>query len=113
MAASQLAERRKFKYPPFYRMIELQVQHKDEAVVSSAAAELADLLKEKLGNRILGPEFPIVSRIKNFYLKNILIKLERNENTQRLKEEVEKRIAAFETAGRHKAARIIVDVDPV
>lgn len=113
MAASQLAERRKFKYPPFYRMIELQVQHKDEAVVSSAAAELAALLKEKLGNRILGPEFPIVSRIKNFYLKNILIKLERNENTQRLKEEVEKRIAAFETAGRHKAARIIVDVDPV
>lgn len=113
MAASQLAERRKFKYPPFYRMIELQVQHKDEAVASSAAAELAELLKEKLGNRILGPEFPIVSRIKNFYLKNILIKLERNENTQRLKEEVEKCIATFKTAGKHKAARIIVDVDPI
>jgi len=62
MAKSQLMERRTFKYPPFYRMIEIQLQHKSEQIASAAAGELAAMLKEKLGNRILGPEFPIVSR---------------------------------------------------
>jgi primosomal protein N' (replication factor Y) (superfamily II helicase) len=113
MAKSQLMERRTFKYPPFYRMIEIQLQHKSERIASAAAGELAAMLKEKLGNRILGPEFPIVSRIKNLYLKNILIKLERNEKTHQLKEEVKQIISLFDTHSKHKAARVVVDVDPV
>jgi primosomal protein N' (replication factor Y) (superfamily II helicase) len=113
MAKSQLMERRTFKYPPFYRMIEIQLQHKSEQIASAAAGELAAMLKEKLGNRILGPEFPIVSRIKNLYLKNILIKLERSEKTHQLREEVKQIISLFDTHGKHKAARVVVDVDPV
>jgi primosomal protein N' (replication factor Y) (superfamily II helicase) len=113
MAANQLMERRNFKYPPFYRMIILQLQHKNENTVTVVAGELAGMLKEKLGNRILGPEFPVVSRIKNLYLKNILVKLERNENTNKLKEDVKQIIILFLTHGKHKTARVVVDVDPV
>lgn len=113
MFNSQLMERRNFKYPPFYRLIVLQLQHKDEGTASAAANELAAMLKEKLGKRVIGPEFPIVSRIKGLYLKNILIKLERTSETNQLKLELKNILNLFESGGKFKAARVVVDVDPV
>jgi primosomal protein N' (replication factor Y) len=113
MFRSQLQERQQFKYPPFYRIIELQMQHKSETVVNEAADELAANLRKQLGGRVLGPEYPIVSRIKNMFLKNILLKLERSADTQKLKELIKKEIDFFQTQSAHKAARIVVDVDPV
>lgn len=113
MFRSQLQERQQFKYPPFYRLIELQLQHKDAAVVNEAAAELAALLRRRLGQRILGPEFPVVSRIKNYFLKNILIKLEKNDHTHQLKQSIAAAIDHFKTTSAHKAARVVVNVDPV
>jgi len=110
---NQVMERRKFKYPPFYRLIELQLQHKNEQTVSAAASELAAMLKQKLGSRVIGPEFPIVPRIKGLYLKNILIKLERTEQTSQLKQEVKNLIQLFQSGSKFKAARVVVDVDPV
>ncbi|MCX6720193.1 MAG: hypothetical protein NTV36_03765, partial [Candidatus Staskawiczbacteria bacterium] len=60
-----------------------------------------------------GPEFPIVSRIKNLYLKNILIKLERTQETHLLKDKIAAAIDFFRTQSQFKAARVVVDVDPV
>jgi primosomal protein N' (replication factor Y) len=113
MFRSQLDERRKFKYPPFYRIVEVQLQHKDERFLNSAADELAAELRKTLGKRILGPEFPIVSRIKNLYLKNILIKLERSQETHLLKNKIAEAIDFFRTHSHFKAARVVVDVDPM
>lgn len=113
MYRSQVQERRLFKYPPYYRMIELQLQHKDPNFVNAAANELANALKKQFGKRILGPEFPIVSRIKNRYLKNILIKLEKSEKTAPMKRRIAEIIDWFNTQSQYKAARVVVDVDPV
>lgn len=113
MFRSQIMERRNFKYPPFYRLIELQLQHKEEGTVSAAATELAAMLKAKLGSRVIGPEFPIVSRIKGLYLKNILIKLERTTETNQLKQELKEILNLFEAGSKFKSARVVVDVDPV
>lgn len=109
---NQIAERRRFKYPPIFRLIELQLQHKQEQKVSEAAYELASLLKQKLGNRVIGPEFPIVSKIKGLYLKNILIKLEKTKHTSQLKEDVKELLDYFTKNAKHKSVRVIVDVDP-
>jgi primosomal protein N' (replication factor Y) len=113
MFRSQLEERRKFKYPPFYRIVEVQLQHKDEGYLNQAADDLAAGLRQTLGKRVLGPEFPIVSRIKNLYLKNILIKLERTQETHLLKDKIAAAIDFFRTQSQFKAARVVVDVDPV
>ena len=94
------------------RLIELQLQHKKEQKVSEAAYELASLLKQKLGNRVIGPEFPIVSKIKGLYLKNILIKLEKTKHTSQLKEDVKELLDYFTKNAKHKSVRVIVDVDP-
>lgn len=113
MFRSQLEERRKFKYPPFYRIVEVQLQHKDEGFLNQAADDLAAGLRQTLGKRVLGPEFPIVSRIKNLYLKNILVKLERTQETHLLKDKIAAAIDFFRTQSQFKAARVVVDVDPV
>ncbi len=113
MFRSQLEERRKFKSPPFYRIVEVQLQHKDEGFLNQATDDLAAGLRQTLGKRVLGPEFPIVSRIKNLYLKNILIKLERTQETHLLKDKIAAAIDFFRTQSLFKAARVVVDVDPV
>ena len=79
MYKSQITERRVFRYPPFYKLIRITIRHKDEHVVNEAADFLAANLRQVFGNRVLGPEYPSVSRIRNLYLKNIQIRFEKSE----------------------------------
>ncbi len=113
MFRSQLHERQQFKYPPFFRIVELQLQHRDEGFLNAAANELAAGLRRLLGKRVLGPEYPVVSRIKNLYLKNILIKLEKGPKTHVLKSQIKEVIEEFNTGSAYKSARVVVDVDPL
>jgi primosomal protein N' (replication factor Y) len=57
-------------------MIKLTLKHKSQEELQSAAAKLAFLLKNQLGARVLGPETPFITRIKNLYIRNILIKMD-------------------------------------
>lgn len=113
MYQSQILERRNFRYPPFYRLISLSLKHKDARLLNEAAHELAILLRQKLQNRILGPEYPLVSKIKNLFIKNILVKLEKSENLREQKKTVMEIIGKFKQEGRFKGIRVVVDVDPV
>ncbi|MCD4745344.1 MAG: primosomal protein N' [Bacteroidales bacterium] len=113
MFQTQIAERKNFKYPPFYRLIQLKLKHKDYKLLNNAAGDLAKQLRGKFGNRILGPEYPIVSRIKNQYLKHILIKLERNISLSSMKLELKKQIDIFYTEQNYKSVRVLIDVDPL
>ena len=73
---AQLAERNLFKYPPYYRLIVIKLRYKYENNVSEAANYLADLLKNRLGERVLGPATPAVGRIQQYYIREILLKME-------------------------------------
>lgn len=72
----QIEERRQFAYPPFSKLIKLTLKHKSPETINTASSAFASLLKQQLGSRVLGPETPYVSRIKNYYLRNYLIKLD-------------------------------------
>jgi primosomal protein N' (replication factor Y) (superfamily II helicase) len=113
MYQSQILERRNFKYPPFYRLILLSLRHKDARILNDAARDLAHLLRDKLQNRVLGPEYPLISKIKNLYIKNIMLKLERSENLKDQKHEILETISRFKGEASYKAVRVIIDVDPV
>jgi len=108
----QMVERRKFKYPPYYRLIHLKIRHRDPSVLSKAAASLASNLRKRFGNRILGPEYPIVARIQNYYIKQILIKIERNESVSQLKLQLNGEIERFLGEKKFPAIRLTADVDP-
>ena len=113
MYASQLAEREKFKYPPFYRIVRLTLKHKSKDTVHLAAKELAEYLSKIFGKRVLGPETPLISRIQNYYLENIWIKIEKQASAQKAKELLSEAINNIRQLATYKSLQVVADVDPV
>jgi primosomal protein N' (replication factor Y) (superfamily II helicase) len=112
MYAHQSAEREKFKYPPYYRLIQLTLKHVSSELLNEAAAELTRSLKGKFGKRVLGPEYPQVSRIRNLFLKNIMIKFEKGVDLNKAKQDILSAIDKLHTNRSFTQVRVIADVDP-
>ncbi|MFD0940957.1 replication restart helicase PriA [Pedobacter boryungensis] len=112
MYVDEMAERKQFNYPPFTRLIFINVKHKDANVLNFAAQTLANALKAQLGNRILGPEQPLVARIRNYYIKQIIIKTEKNAAIQKVKTVLKETIKDFNAQKNFKSVITQIDVDP-
>lgn len=112
MYHDEMVERKQFNYPPFTRLIFVNVKHKDANVLNVAAQTLANALKAQLGNRILGPEQPLVARIRNYYIKQIIIKTEKNVAIQKVKAVLKDTIKAFNSEKDFKSVITQIDVDP-
>jgi primosomal protein N' (replication factor Y) len=82
-------------------------------VLNKAARDLAHDLRNDLGKRILGPEYPLVSRIQNLYIKNILIKIERGSNVSGFKNMIRQKIEELHKNPAYRQLKVIADVDPV
>jgi primosomal protein N' (replication factor Y) len=114
MVNYELFERNQFHYPPAYRMIEINIKHKDIGTTQRAAQELANSLKKTLEKRVLGPEFPLVSRIRNQYINTILIKFERNGiDAAKLKQLIVQKIDWIRGVKEFKSVTVVIDVDPM
>lgn len=113
MYRHQMAERKKFHYPPYYRLIQIQLQHKNEQTVSKAAEILASMLRQSFNQSVVGPEFPIVSKIQGIFLKNILLKLKKTTQISIQKQQIREIIHKFELMPEGKTVRVVVDVDPM
>jgi len=113
MFQAQLADRYKFHYPPYYRLIIVRLKHKDYQVLNKAAAHLAADLRLGLEKRVLGPEYPLVSRIKNLYIKQILVKIERPSSLKPHKNFILKAVEDLYTIREFAQVRVILDVDPL
>ncbi|PWS29417.1 primosomal protein N' [Pedobacter yonginense] len=112
MYNDEIAEREKFLYPPFTKMIFLSVKHKDANVLDLAATMLANTLKAKFGARVLGPEQPLVSRVRNLYIKQIIIKADKHTAIQKVKNVLKDTITEFNSIKEFKSVMIQIDVDP-
>ncbi|WP_017732560.1 replication restart helicase PriA [Nafulsella turpanensis] len=110
----EIAEREQFFYPPFSRLIRLVVKNPEKEMVEKAAHALTAYLKKKLGEeRVLGPEEPLVGRIRGLYLMNIHIKLERqNIDIQGVKEFLTESCQKLTADKDFKKTEIVADVDP-
>jgi len=108
MFNSQIDERKKFRYPPFVRLIKLSLKHKNSHELNSAASVLANMLRQKFNKMILGPEYPVI----DYYIKDILIKLDINQNSANNKLQFKNIIKQFNSIPDYKNIRVIIDVDP-
>jgi len=113
MYQMEMAERMQFKYPPFYRIIQLDVKHKNAEALHYQAEYLGNALKKQFGGRVLGPEFPLINRIRNYYIKTIILKIEK-EGTSivRVKNILKETILQFQTEKISKGNLVRIDVDP-
>lgn len=109
----EMYERKKFAYPPFFRLIEFTLKHKDEHLVNRTAEAFAKLLEQTFKTRVLGPDKPLIPRINNQFIKSILLKFERDSSANRVKEIVQKAIDEIKSDVQMRKVRIIVNVDPV
>lgn len=78
MYAAEIAERQNFGYPPFFRLLKLTLKHKDQKVVEQAAQVLGNWLRPHIGPHLVGPAAPLVGRVRNYYLQEMMIKLPRD-----------------------------------
>ncbi|MHB9054664.1 MAG: replication restart helicase PriA [Paludibacteraceae bacterium] len=113
MFQTQASERKLFSYPPFTRLIEITIRHKDVKILDTAASELAVELRKIFGKRVFGPNIPPVSRIQNFYIKNILLKIEIEASVTQAKELLRQTTDLLLVRPSCKALKISLDVDPV
>ena len=112
MFRTQIDEREAFKYPPFYKLIKITLKHKNLEILNKAGNKIGKELRLMFGNRVLGPEFPQISKIQLFHLKTILLKFERGNNYIKLKSALLEVIQKFENSKDFTQLRIVVDVDP-
>ena len=108
----QMVTRRQFGYPPFYRIILIRLKHKDDSKLNPAAATLASMLRPIFKQDLLGPEYPIVSRVKNLFIKQMMVKFNRAYNAQQVKELITHQIQLFQQLPDFKSVIVQVDVDP-
>lgn len=114
MFADEIDKRKHFAYPPFSRTIQLTFKHKFREVVERAAQQFADSLKNKYGDFIIGPAEPIISRIRNQYLMELLIKLPRDTKTiLQCKADILDQVAILHQEKRFAAVTIVPDVDGI
>lgn len=112
MYKEQVYERNNFKYPPFYRLVRLTLKHKDYEKVRDAALWLYNVLSQNLGVPVLGPEEPGVNRIRNEYIRTIMVKIPQTAALGGTKKAIEKALASFEAIPQYRVVRVTANADP-
>lgn len=111
---AELAERERFFYPPYSRLIKLILKHRKIEIVSHAAQFLSNELKALFGDNMLGPAPPPVGRVRGFYLMEILIKISRNNRKlNSIKKSIRQKINEMQSQPDFKTVYAITDVDCV
>ena len=111
--ADTLAERKQFNYPPYSRLFELTVISKDVNEVNHLANELFQLLKPTFGENLLGPEFPLISKIKNQYHKHILVKTGKQQSAKSIRQLINNALNELQNNYKNWRYRVAIDVDPL
>jgi primosomal protein N' (replication factor Y) len=111
----EIEERFKFHYPPFVRMIKIVLKHKTEQLSKKAADAFALKLRQKFGEQmILGPQPPLVSRIRNYYIQEIVVKVSKDSALLKtVKNYIREEMINLETDKNFKQIQVFADVDPM
>lgn len=111
MYKEQIYERRNFNYPPFYRLIKFTLKNRDFDKLKESSMWLYNVLKQNLDMPILGPEEPPISRVRNEYIRTILIKIPNEAHLGNTKKTIQKILNSFESIASYKSVKVTTNVD--
>lgn len=111
MYQEQLQDRWQYKYPPYYRLIKITLKHRDFNKVDSGINWLFKALYNSFGEHVLGPTAPSVARIRNQYIKNVVLKIPPKQSLVNTKKQIQKIKNTFEAVKDFRPIRFIIDVD--
>jgi len=110
--AVELHKRSDLEYPPFMRLLTLTFRHRDADLVQYTAKWATDKLRPFFGRFIMGPEIPLIGRVKNQYLRRTLIKLPAGITSSRSRQKIRAVMHELEKDVQMRKVRVIIDVDP-
>lgn len=113
MYKEQLYEREQYKYPPASRIIKITFKHKDNNKLNDASEWFAQSLRNLFGPNVLGPEYPPIARIRNQYLKHVIIKIGRDQSLYQTKNSIKRIERSFNAISQFKGVRVIYNVDHI
>ena len=111
MFRTQMEERRLFSYPPVCRLVYVYMKHKDETVLEHLAEEMAALLRQVFGHRVLGPDMPPIARVQAMYIRKVCLKLELAANMAEARRRLQEIQKYMTTKTEYKSAVMYYDVD--
>jgi len=111
MYKEQMQDRWQYHYPPYYRLIKITLKHKDYQKTETGVNWLVRALQNVFGENVLGPSSPAVSRIRNQYIKNVMIKIPPKQSIVKTKHEIIKVKNSFQSISDFRPIRFIIDVD--
>ena len=111
MYKEQLYERQIYKYPPYFKLIKLTLKHRDFDKLKEGSMWLYQVMQQNFTIPVLGPEEPPISRIRNEYIRTIMIKIPTNQSLQGTKKTIQKILNSFDVVSQYRAIKIVVNVD--
>mgnify|MGYP003402399837 FL=1 len=111
MYKEQLYDRQIYKYPPYFRIIRLTLKHRDFDKVKEGSMWLYQVMSQNLNMPVLGPEEPPISRIRNEYIRTILIKIPQTAPIGNTKKTIQKMLTSFEAVPQYRSIKVAVNVD--
>jgi primosomal protein N' (replication factor Y) len=111
MYKEQLYERKIYYYPPFYRLIRLTLKHRDFDKLKEGSMWLYQVLQQNLSIPVLGPEEPAISRIRNEYIRTIMVKIPSETSLQGTKKTIQKVLNSFDLVSQYRTIKVTVNVD--
>ena len=111
MYKEQLYERQIYHYPPFFRLVKLTLKHRDFEKLKEGTLWLYQVLKQNFDIPILGPEEPAINRIRNEYIRTIMIKIPSNQPLQSTKKTIQKVLNSFDLVAHYRPIKVTVNVD--
>jgi len=113
MFQEQIYEREQYKYPPINRIIKITFKHKDYNKLNEASEWFAKSLRNSFGGNVLGPEYPPVARIRNQYIKNVIVKIESKFSLVKTKNSIKRIEKSFNAISYYRGVRVIYNVDHI
>ncbi len=111
MFNQQVLDRQTFKYSPFYKIIQIRLKHKNFETLRDGANWMAGMLKNQLAVEVLGPEEPAINKIRNEYIKVIMIKMLNNSNVATVKTLLKRQLESFDTISQYRSIKVNINVD--
>lgn len=111
MYKEQLYERQIYNYPPYCKLIKLTLKHRDYDKLKEGSIWLYQVMQQNLAIPVLGPEEPPISRIRNEYIRTIMIKIPTNQSLLGIKKTIEKMLNSFDAVAQYRSIKVAVNVD--
>jgi len=108
---SQMAERQMFNYPPYCRLVQLILKHKNEETVQRASENFVEILAKNTVFSVLGPDNPTVAKVQYLHLRKILLKAKNNVSHKIINHAIFESIAILRQDIDFKYIPIVIDVD--